>query len=197
MMRRIVVATAVLALGTSGLVASGISASGAAKPPPFNAAGSVTCSGGTGKGKVTPPFTLTAQAGTRETKSKFKPTCTGTTGNPAVTPISAKIEAISTSPAASTCVDLQVGGETFSTTVVTIKWKASGGKILPTTIIFSSILGGTPVNGTATVIGSYGGNDAVSTVLVSDSVATLTAACLKKGIKKLNFGGGGALNITP
>jgi hypothetical protein len=206
MMRRIGVATVVVALGASGLVASSVTTASAAKPK-VTAVGSVTCgSPGSGKAKIKPAFSLVAQAGQRVTTSKFKTTCTGTTGNAAVTPLSAKIKSTSTSSAASTCLDLQAGGETATTTVVNIKWKASGGKILPTTIVFTSILGGTPANGftnpgptgDAIVTGSYAGNDAVSQVIISNSVADLTAACLsKKGLKKLAFGSGGSLVLTP
>ena len=206
MMRRIVVGVATAALLTSGLVAGGITAAAAKKPPIFDATGTVTCGApGSGKGKVSPPFTLTPGSGTRTTTSKFKSTCTGTTGNPLVTPASAKIDSISLSNASSTCVDLQTGGETPTDTNVTIKWKASGGKINLTHIHFTTILGGTPANGftlpgptgTAIVTGSYAGETALSQVVVSDSTATLTAACLKKGIKKLNFGSGGSLSIHP
>lgn len=175
--------------------------------PVVTAVGSVTWSGGIGKGKVSPPFTLTAQPGTRVTTSKFKGgTCSGTTGNPAVTPSSAKITATSTSPNANTtCVDLQTPSETATVTQVDIKWKANGGKINPTHIVFTTLQGGVPAmgftspgpTGTATVTGSYAGDNATSQVVVSDTVATLTAACLKKGIKKLNFGGAGSLVIAP
>lgn len=205
MMRRIVVSAAAVALLTGGLVVSGVTSASAGKPL-VTAVGSATCGApGSGKGKVVPPFTLAAQPGNRVTTSKFKTTCTGTTGNPLVTPISAKIVSTSTSSAAATCVTLQRGGESVTTSVVDIKWKASGGKMTPTHIVYTSILGGTPVNGftlpgptgTAVVTGSYAGNDSLSQVVASDTVAYLTEKCLGKGIKKLNFGSGGSLSITP
>ena len=205
MIRRIAVSAAAVALLTSGLVAGGITSASAGKPL-VTAVGSATCGApGSGKGKVVPPFTLVAQPGNRVTTSKFKTTCTGTTGNPLVTPTSAKIVSTSTSSAAATCVTLQMGGEAPTNTVVDIFWKASGGKINPTHIVYTTILGGTPANGftlpgptgTATVTGSYAGNNSVSQVVVSDTVAALTAKCLGKGIKKLNFGSGGSLSITP
>lgn len=205
-MRRILVAACAVALGTGGLIAGGVTAAGAGKPL-VTAVGSVTCGApGSGKAKINPPFTLSPQSGQRVTTSKFKTTCTGTTGNPAVTPISAKINATSTSPsAATTCAQLATPSETATTTVVNIKWKASGGKINPTTIVFTSLQGGVPAmgftspgpSGVSIVSGSYAGNDAVSTVIVSDSITDLTNKCLKKGIKKLNFGSGGSLVITP
>lgn len=205
MIRRMAVSAAAVALLTSGLVAGGVTSASAGKPL-VTAVGSATCGApGSGKGKVVPPFTLVAQPGNRVTTSKFKTTCTGTTGNPLVTPTSAKIVSTSTSSAAATCVTLQAGGEAATNTVVDIFWKASGGKINPTHIVYTTILGGTPANGftlpgptgTATVTGSYAGNDSVSQVVVSDTVAALTAKCLGKGIKKLNFGSGGSLSITP
>lgn len=205
MIRRIAVSAAAVALLTSGLVAGGVTSASAGKPL-VTAVGSATCGApGSGKGKVVPPFTLVAQPGNRVTTSKFKTTCTGTTGNPLVTPTSAKIVSTSTSAASATCVTLQMGGEAPTNTVVDIFWKASGGKINPTHIVYTTILGGTPVNGftlpgptgTATVTGSYAGNNSVSQVVVSDTVAALTAKCLGKGIKKLNFGSGGSLSLTP
>jgi hypothetical protein len=207
MIRRIGVTAAVVALAAGGLVAGGVTTASAGKPT-VTAVGSVTCGApGSGKGKVAPPFTLTSGgAGPRVTTSKFKSTCTGTTGNPLVTPISAKIGAVSTSPnSTTTCAQLQTAAETATVTVVNIKWKANGGKINPTTIIFTTLLGGTPPMGftspgplgTAIVTGSYAGNDAVSTVIVSDTITDLTNKCLGKGIKKLNFGSGGSLVITP
>ncbi len=204
-MRRIGVTAAVVALTAGGLVAGGVTTASAGKPL-VTAVGSVTCGApGSGKGKVSPPFTLVAQPGTRTTTSKFKTTCTGTTGNPLVTPISAKIVSTSTSSAAATCVTLQQGGESATTSLVDIKWKASGGKMTATHIVYTSILGGTPANGftvpgptgTAIVSGSYAGNNSISQVVVADTVAALTDKCLGKGIKKFNFGSGGSLSITP
>jgi hypothetical protein len=205
MMRRIAVSAAAVALLTGGLVAGGVTTASAGKPI-VTAAGTVTCGApGSGKGKVSPPFTLVAQPGNRVTTSKFKTTCTGTTQNPLVTPKSAKIVSTSTSSASATCITLQQGGESATNTVVDIFWKANGGKITPTRIVYTSIFGGTPANGftlpgpngTATVTGSYAGNNSVSQVVVSDTVAALTDKCLGKGIKKLNFGSGGSLSITP
>jgi hypothetical protein len=205
--RKVGVAALASALALGGLVAGSVGVA-AAKKPVLTATGHVTCTGGTGKGKVSPPFGLaSAGSGPRVTTSKFKGgTCSGTTQDPTVTPISAKISATSTSPnSTTTCVDLQTPQETATVTQVDIKWKANGGKINPTHITFTTLQGGVPAmgftspgpSGTATVTGSYAGDDATSQVVVSDSVATLTAACLKKGIKKLNFGGGGSLVIAP
>jgi hypothetical protein len=204
-MRRILVTASAVALAVGGLFVGGVTPAGASKPV-LTAVGHATCTGGTGKGKVSPPFTLTPGVGQRVTTSKFKGgTCTGTTQNPAVTPISAKISATSTSPNANTtCLDLQTPSETATVTQVVIKWKANGGKINPTNITFTTLQGGVPAmgftspgpTGTAIVTGSYAGDSAVSQVIVSDSITTLTNACLKKGIKKLNFGGGGSLVIS-
>lgn len=188
-------------------MAAGVTTASAGKPL-VTAVGSVTCGApGSGKAKINPPFTLSpGGAGPRVTTSKFKTTCTGTTGNPLVTPISAKIGAVSTSANSNTtCAELQTPAETATTTVVNIKWKATGGKINPTTIIFTTLQGGVPAmgftspgpTGTSIVTGSYAGNDAVSTVIVADSIQSLTDKCLGKGIKKLNFGSGGSLVITP
>ncbi len=207
MMRRILVAGMAVALGAGGLVAGAATAAGASKPV-VTAVGSVTCGApGSGKAKISPPYLATTpQPGTRTVSSKFKSTCSGTTGNPLVTPTSAKISGVSMSSAATTCVDLLVGGETPTSTTVDIKWKASGGKINPTHIVFTSINGfsGPPSGfvlpgptGVATVTGSYAGDTAVSTVLVADAQATLQAACLGKGLKKLNFSSGGSLVIHP
>ena len=212
MMKRIVVAATAATLGLGVLATGGGVATAAPKPPIFDAAGTVTCgSPGSGKAKISPAFTLTPGVGTRTTTSKFKTTCTGTTGNAAVTPASAKINSISLSDAAGTCITLSTSGETASDTTVHIKWKAAGGKINPTDIHFTSILGGTPVHGftlpgptgTATVTGSYAGNAAVSSVVIADTTEALTALCTPnakgkvKGIKKFAFADGGSLVITP
>jgi hypothetical protein len=208
-MRRILVTACAVALGTAGLVAAGATSASAGKPV-VTAVGSVTCGApGSGKAKINPPFKLTPGVGPRVTTSKFKTTCTGTTGNPAVTPISAKITATSTSPNSDTlCTELTQAAETPTVTTVFIKWKGAGGKINPTNITFTTLNGGTPAggftspgpSGVSIVTGSYEGNDAVSVVLVDPSTVTaLTNSCLnpKKGIKKLAFSSGGSLNITP
>jgi hypothetical protein len=203
MMRRFVVSAAAVALVTGGLVVGGVTTASAGKPT-VTATGSVSCGApGSGKAKIKPPIKLAAQPGTRTTTSKFKVTCTGTTGNALVTPISAKITSTSTTAAVS-CVDLQAAGETPLQSVLDIKWKASGGKINPTHIVFTSTLNGTPASGatfpgptgTSIVTGSYAGNDALSTVVNIDPVQTLIDACLGKGIKKLNFGPNN-LSLTP
>jgi hypothetical protein len=212
MMKRITVAATAMTLAVGGLVGGAAQSAGAAKPPPFDAVGSVTCGApGSGKAKISPPFSLTPGVGTRTTTSKLKTTCTGTTGNPAVTPTSAKINSTSLSDAAGTCITLSVGGEAATDTNVDISWKAAGGKINPTHIHYTTILGGVPAHGftlpgptgLVTVTGSYAGNSAISTVLIADTTEALTALCTPnakgkiKGIKKLTFGSGGSLVIAP
>ena len=212
MMKRIVVAATAATLGLGVLATGGGVASAAPKPPIFNASGTVTCGApGSGKGKISPPFTLTPGVGTRTTTSKFKSTCTGTTGNAAVTVASAKITSTSLSDAAGTCLTLSAGGEAATDTNVDIKWKANGGKINPTHIHYTTILGGTPVHGftvpgptgSTTVTGSFAGEAAISQVVIADTTEALTALCTPnskgkvKGIKKFNFGDGGSLNIHP
>jgi hypothetical protein len=188
--------------------------SASAGKPQVTGVGTVSCSGGSGKAKISPPFKQVPQTGQRITTSKFKTTCTGTTGNPAVTLASAKITATSTSVNASTtCTELIAGGdpqESFDTvTSVFIKWKATGGKVDPTNITFTSILVGVPATGftnpgptgQSIITGSYAGEDAVSAVTLDPgSLAGLVTACNStkdKGIKKFVFGGAGGLTITP
>jgi dienelactone hydrolase len=159
---------------------------------------------GSGKGTVSPPFTLAAAKGARTTRSTVKLACSGTTSNALVTPTSAKVVSRSVNPsAATTCADLQTVRENATVTTVDITWKASGGKINPTHIVFSTQQSGVPTMGSTvpgptgkvTITGSYAGEAAILALVSSDSTQTLTRACLAKGIKKLHFGSSSRLQI--
>jgi dienelactone hydrolase len=204
MMRRSV-ATAVVVMVVAVVGMGGTSIAAAARPV-VTAAGTTQCGFGSGKGTVSPPFKLAAGVGSRTTKSTVKLLCTGTTTNGLVTPVSARIVTKSVSPTSSTtCTGLQSVRESPSVTTMDIKWNAIGGKINPTHIVFSTSQTGVPSmgsttpgpSGTATITGSYAGESAVSQLVVSDTLQSLTDACLKKGIKKLHFGPASTLRITP
>jgi hypothetical protein len=66
MIRRIAVAATAVAFGLGGLAVAGSSVAGAAKPPPFNATGTVGC----GAGEIKPRLrSNTPQAGTRRSSA--------------------------------------------------------------------------------------------------------------------------------
>ncbi len=204
MIRRIE-ATALAVALIGAFVATGTSLAGAAKPV-VTASGTVSCGApASGKGTVSPPFKLTPGVGARTTKSTLNLKCTGTTTNALVTPISAKVVTKSVSPtSATTCTNLQSASESKTITTTDITWKASGGKINPTHIVFSTSQTGVPAlgstapgpTGISTITGSYARDATVWKVVASDSLQTLTSACLGKGIKKLNFGAASSLQIN-
>jgi hypothetical protein len=196
MFRRITVAAAVTALGLGGLLAAGSPLASAAKPPPFDATGTVHCTG-PGKIKLTPPLTNTAQAGQRTANGKFNLNCTNggagsPTGNPAVKVNTGKVTVSSTQSASGTCATLL--GTGTASFVADIKWKTAGGKINATHVVWSNYdatangfdLPGT--GGTSTVTGSYAGEDAVAHAAISSQeLASLASKCDGKGIKNIKF----------
>ncbi|HZJ25737.1 MAG TPA: hypothetical protein VFF40_01765 [Acidimicrobiia bacterium] len=156
MIRKIALGAAATALTFGGL-ALVASPAGAGKPPPFDATGSVTCSIW-GKAKIDPPLTnANVLPSTTTAKIKGKDTCSGTTGNPLVTPTTIKAVVTSTGTEAGTCDGLVTPGT--SPFNVDIKWKAAGGKLNPSTIVFPGItpagIGFDLNNGNTT--GSYAG----------------------------------------
>ena len=88
MMRRIALAGVTAALALGGIAVAAGPAGAAAKPPIFNATGTLHCSI-TGKVKINPPLT-NANTLPSTTTAKLKGTCSGTTGNPVVTPSGVK-----------------------------------------------------------------------------------------------------------
>jgi dienelactone hydrolase len=188
------------------LAAVGVAAgpAGAAKKPVVTAEGSVRCGAPvSGTGTVRPPYKMTAGVGTRSVRSTVKMGCTGTVFNGSVTPISARIVTRSTSAASTTCTSLQTPTEIAASSTIDITWKASGGKINPTHIAVSTTQHGSPAmgstlpgpTGTATVTGSFAGETPLLKLVASDSLSTLTNACLSKGIKKLHFGNSSSFQI--
>lgn len=154
MIRRIAIgATATaLAFGGLGLVAPSAAAK---KPPPFDATGTVNCSIA-GKVKIKPALTDNNTLPSTTT-AKLKGFCSGTTGNSLVTPSKIKAVAVSVGVDPGTCSALITPGTAPWT--VTIKWKASGGKINPSTVTFAGIvpagIGFDLSNGNT--VGSYAG----------------------------------------
>lgn len=176
---------------------------GAAPKPVINGTGAVSCSGTAGTIKFVPPLSSTTRA-TKTTVKMTKLTCTGATGNAAVTVTGAKIKGTSTNTSGLSCADIapRPGGVPFGSNatqdpmVLDLKWKAQGGKINPTRITAPSwafwsntyiVLAGTaapppPV----TVSGSYAGMYATSGAGSPLNDATLAATCAgTKGLKKV------------
>jgi hypothetical protein len=199
--RRIVAASAAVVLVAAAIGATADPAP-AAKPV-VTAEGTVQCGApASGTGTVTPPFKLTAGKGARTTRSTVKLTCTGTLFNSNLTPTAARVVTRSVNPsAATTCFDLQTSRETATTTTADITWKAKGGRIEKTHVVYSTIQNGSMTSttpgptGTATVTGSFAGESAVAKLVVSDTTQSLTDACMGKGLRKLHFGTGSTLRI--
>ena len=207
MIRKIAVAAATAALALGGIAVTAGTA-GAAKPPPFNAHGNLHCSI-TGKVKITPALT-NANTLPSTTSGKLKGTCSGTSGNAAVTPSGVKASVSSVGTSAGNCTSLATPGSTPFT--VALSYKALGGKINPSTVVFPGL---TPVIGATLgfqlnngdVTGSYAGNNnADATATLAETLAGVTPLCSPttlpsgktkpaKGIKKLTVVGG-TLDIT-
>jgi Glycosyl hydrolases family 16 len=177
----------VVALGAMGLLA-GTSASAS---PAFIAWGTVRCTM-SGTNVMKPGLTFSATPGTRES-FKAKLACsTGTTGHSSVTVNTGRITATSV-PATLSC-----SSASSPPVSATIKWKATGGKVSPTTITWGGATDSAsprmsrsyPATA-STVTGSYAGGGAQA-FLVSDTPDQ--AGCfLKNGMKKFKFTGlGGA-----
>jgi hypothetical protein len=205
MFRRMTVAAAVAALGLGGLLAAGAPIASAAKPPPFNASGTVHCTG-PGKIKLTPPLTNTPAAGQRTAKGKFQLNCTNggagsPTGNPAVKVNTGKVTVTSTSSASGTCSTLL--GTNNTPFVADVKWKTAGGKINNTHIVWSNVNGTASgfdlpgTGGTSTVTGSYAGEDAVAHAAIpSQELTQLGQKCDGKGIKNIIFSPSSTFNLS-
>jgi len=205
MNRRIAVAATAVACGLGGLVAAGSSVAGAAKPPPFDATGTVSCKG-PGKVKLTPPLSNTPQAGTRTIVGKFNWNCTanggGTTGNPAVKVNTGKMAVSATASASDTCSTLL--GTINVPFTADVKWKTAGGKVNPSHIVWSNVDGSASgfdlpgTGGTSTVSGSYAGENATAHASINPNVlASLASKCDGKGIKKINFDPSSTFSIAP
>jgi hypothetical protein len=160
----------------------GTATAASAKALAVTATGQVHCSM-IGKVSYTPKLPVVAQSGVMA-KFKASLTCsTGETGNAAITVVSGKLSGV-TSTYNGGCLSANPPSLT-----ATIKWKATGGKVNPTTITWGAATGNmTPVyshdfmNGTMT--GSYAGEQAGAD-FVADSVSS--ANCGTKGIKKWTF----------
>jgi hypothetical protein len=167
-----------------------------AKTSPVQASGHVHC---TAVGKVTytkPYLTLLSFPGV-VAKFKASLTCSvGQTGNAAVKIVSGKLKGQSSAYIAS------CAAANPKSASATIKWKATGGKVLPTTVSWGAATGGTSPYTHAfsggTVTGSYAG-EAAAASFVADAVSQ--ASCGLKGIKKWTFGTTGTsaidINVPP
>jgi acetyl esterase/lipase len=159
-----------------------------------------------GSGTVTPPFTTSPQTGVRTTKSTVTDGCSGTSFNASVAPVAAKIVTSAVSPDASmTCTGLANPGEVPTVTKATVTWTLPGGvKAKPTHVVYSTLQTGSPAMGSTTpgptgtvkVTGSYAGERAVASLVVSDTLSALTTACQQGGIATLHFGAGSTFAIT-
>jgi hypothetical protein len=196
MIRRVSIGAVAALLGLGAVAAVGVSGAGAAKAPPFNATGTVHCTG-PGKVKLSPPLTNTPAAGTRTATAKFQFNCTNggsgsPTGNPNVKVNTAKVGATASLPASDTCSSLL--GTSTSGFTADVKWKTAGGKINPTHIVWSNFNGTATgfdlpgTGGTSTVTGSYAGESAtVHAAISSAQLSQLASKCDGKGIKKISF----------
>ena len=190
--RRLGVLATTTALALGGLAVTAGDA-GAGKPLVI-ATGSVQCTGLNGKLKLNPPLTQINTVPSNLTGT-LKATCTGTTES-GVTPKAGKATITSTGSVPGTCTRLLVPGSNPFT--VKISWKASGGKIAATTIVFPNQLpdlGGYGLHD-GDVTGSYAGGDTADAHVDMDVGALLSAITddcnpkppknkPPKGIKKL------------
>jgi hypothetical protein len=202
MIRRIALAATTAALALGGVaVAAGPAA--AAAGPTITAVGSVNCNI-SGKVKISPALT-NANTLPSTTTAKIKGSCTGTTES-GVTPTSVKSVVTSTGTTPGTCTGLLTPSTAPFTAGNT--WKASGGKINPSTVVFPGFApnGGGFALTLGTTTGSYAGfqnataQANVDLALIAGQIATgcdpqppkFKAA---KGIKKITILSG-TLNIT-
>ena len=168
MLRRILLAATAAVLAVGGAVAMSDPA-GAAPKPTITATGNVTCQI-TGKIKINPPLTNPNTVPSTIT-GNLKGTCTGSTEQ-GVTPTKVKIGLTYQGSGPGTCNGLaEPSTDPFS---VSLTWKASGGKINPSTATLKGfVLTGVPnfgfdlPNPTApsprsTVSGSYAGTNNAS-----------------------------------
>jgi hypothetical protein len=209
MLRKIVVAVSATALSVVGVaVLSG--PAGAAKPT-ITATGSVNCAI-SGKVKITPPLSDT-NTSPSTIEGKLKGDCSGTNEG-GVTPTKVKIRLTYTTSGPGTCGGLaQPGVDPFN---IGLEWKASGGKILPSTAVMKGfVLTGIPnfgfdipnpnaPNPRSTVTGSYAGsNNANAHAHIDLPDTSLCSPTTKngktkppKGIKKLTIKPGSTLSIS-
>jgi hypothetical protein len=205
MIRKTIVAVTAAGLALGGLVLVAGPA-GAAKPT-ITATGNVTCNI-TGKIKISPPLT-NVNTSVNTTQAKLKGTCTGSTEQ-GVTPNKAKGLLTSTTAEPGTCssfTDATPGTDPF---LLDVTWKASGGKINPSNIIFPGyeVEGANFALHDGDAAGSYAGTDNVDAVGVPDilKLADALATCdptvkpngkvkAPKGIKKITIVSG-TLTVT-
>ncbi len=202
MFRKLTIAAVAMSLATGALLASAGPAS--ADKLVIAGSGTVVCTGA-GKTKVSPPLTSMAASGLRTLTSKLKMVCSGSTGNLSVSVFAGKMTAVTTTPASGTCSSLL--GDHNSTTVADIKWKAAGGKLVPTHIVdttWNATASGygfpafytDPIfapQSIATVTGSYHGE-----FLVAGFHAALPGSlCTTKGTKKLILDSTSGIGFQP
>jgi hypothetical protein len=195
-----------------------------AAKPAITAVGSVNCETTSGKVSIKPGLTTAPQSGARTMKMKLKATCTGTTGDAAVQVTGAKLTATRTGLASTTCGTEFAASPTAPGFVADVKWKAKGGRIKPTHIVWSNRFWGVVgpqaldgfmtlylpdlnASGTGVSTGSWAGSDAFMVLKANYSLSSLGLVgnpCNVKGLKKLyassyppgGFGPGGfSLNL--
>jgi hypothetical protein len=186
-----------------------VDSAGAAKPT-ITATGEAGCSGvAKGKVKFSPPLRNVSPFGTKVTvKVNLGNSCSGTTGNPLVTPIGAKVTIEGVVKGTTPCT----GGFSLGPNTAEIKWKGQGGKINPTQLHFVDAAGGwftSPpphmqshfpgFSTNAVVTGSYAGNThGFLQLIYAETEAQLQQGCASKGgMKKLTATGyAGGNDIT-
>jgi hypothetical protein len=205
MIRRIALGAAAAALAFGG-VAMAATGADAAKPPPFAADGTVNCNIA-GKVKISPALT-NSNPFPSTTTAKIKGTCSGTTGNPAVTPsaVKATVQSVGTEPG--TCDGLVEPGDTPFTAF--LEWKALGGKINPSSVTFPGLTpiiavppgfalndGDSAAEALPGVPGSYAGNNVADANAFLDAFPDFSLCDPQppkfkppKGIKKLTIASG-------
>ncbi len=184
----------VLALALGGVVLTAGNAQ--AVKPRFNASGTAHCTV-RGKGKYTPGIRTTPRAAVVWSFTGKLTCSTGTTGNSSVRITSGTVKAVSV-PSTRSCTATPLPRVTAD-----IKWKAVGGRVNPTHVVWSAgttstagsrITTDLPGGGTTTVTGSYAGASAPAH-LVGD-VISFAPCSVTRGIKTYLVSGSSTLNVT-
>ncbi|MGH9830516.1 MAG: alkaline phosphatase family protein, partial [Blastocatellia bacterium] len=183
----------VLALTLGGLTWIGSDSAAASR---FSAAGTVQCQA-TGKVTFRPRLSVGSPASAVMSIKAQLICSTGATGNPAVTVTSGRLTGRS-APFAASCTSTVLGSGTG-----TVKWKASGGTVNPTSITWttgsasgtSNLVLDVPGTGTATASGSFAGEGPVLHI-VSDPLSG--GRCSNSAVKGFAFTGAGGsyLSVT-
>jgi hypothetical protein len=200
--RAVIAGASIVVAALAGFGASG-SAAGAATAP-FAAQGVVRCTYSRLRWKVAPGLTSTPVVQTMTFRGVA--TCTGTTGNPAVTIRHAKVTGAVHDANPETCSSiLGISDAAIAPIAATsapspvsidgsVRWRASRGKLLDSRLAFDSytlagnVWAAPGLGGEASIAlgGSYGGEQISSVITLTHIWGDCT-----RGVKKLAFGFGG------